>query len=157
MAASEPAGAGRSIPHLNHFIGGQWVASGSGKSFPAFNPATGEIIAHLAEGDREDADRAIEAANRARDSMRRMSTWDRSRLCRRIADVMETHSDELAHWLSLDQGKPLHGEARAEVAAAITGFQEASEQVKWLESQVIPVEDPNKRVMTFRQARASTP
>lgn len=153
VAASEPAGAGRSIPYLKHFIGGQWVESGSGRTFPAFNPATGEIIAHLAEGDREDADRAIGAANRARDTMRRMSTWDRSRLCRRIADVMEAHRDELAHWLSLDQGKPLHGEARAEVAAAITGFQEAAEQVKWLESQVIPVEDPNKRVMTFRQAR----
>lgn len=153
VAASEPAGAGRSIPHLKHFIGGQWVESGSGRTFPAFNPATGDIIAHLAEGDREDADRAIGAANRARDTMRRMSTWDRSRLCRRIADVMEAHRDELAHWLSLDQGKPLHGEARAEVAAAITGFQEAAEQVKWLESQVIPVEDPAKRVLTFRQAR----
>jgi acyl-CoA reductase-like NAD-dependent aldehyde dehydrogenase len=153
MAVSEPAGAGRSTPHLKHFIGGEWVESGAGGTFPAFNPATGEVIAQLAEGDRDDADRAIAAANRARDVMRKMSTWDRSRLCRRIADVMEARRDELARWLSLDQGKPLHGEARAEVTAAITGFQEAAEQVKWLESQVIPVEDPAKRVLTFRQAR----
>jgi acyl-CoA reductase-like NAD-dependent aldehyde dehydrogenase len=153
VAASEPSGAGRTIPHLKHLIGGQWVESGSGRTFPAFDPATGDVIAHVAEGDREDADRAVDAANRARDTMRSMSTWDRSRLCRRIADVMEARRDELAHWLSLDQGKPFHSEARAEVAAAITGFQEAAEQVKWLESQVIPVEDPAKRVLTFRQAR----
>jgi acyl-CoA reductase-like NAD-dependent aldehyde dehydrogenase len=153
VAVSEPAGAGRSIPQLKHFIGGEWIDSRSGRTFPAFNPATGAMIAQVAEGDREDADRAIAAANRARDSMRKMSTWDRSRLCRRVADVMEARRDELAHWLSLDQGKPLHSEARAEVTAAITGFQEAAEQVKWLESQVVPVEDPAKRVLTFRQAR----
>ncbi|HET7678210.1 MAG TPA: aldehyde dehydrogenase family protein [Candidatus Limnocylindrales bacterium] len=154
MASSEPAVVSSgAAPRFGHFIGGRWVESASGRSFPATNPATGAVLAQLAEGDVEDADRAIEAARAARESMRRLSTWDRSRLCLRIADVMERHRDELARWLSLDQGKPLHAEAEAEVSAAIAGFHEAAEQVKWLETSVIPVEDPNKRVMTFRQAR----
>jgi acyl-CoA reductase-like NAD-dependent aldehyde dehydrogenase len=141
------------IEPLRLFVNGEWVDGLEGGTFPAFNPATGKVIAQLTEGGREDAERAIEAAGAARDAMRRLSVWDRSRLCRRVADVLEHRRDELARWLSLDQGKPLHTEARDEVTAAITGFHEASEQVKWLESQVIPVEDPRKRVLTFRQSR----
>ena len=45
-------------------IGGQWVDAASGKTFPVENPATGEVIAHVAEGDRQDIDRAVMAARR---------------------------------------------------------------------------------------------
>lgn len=110
-------------------------------------------MALLADGDRDDARRAIAAANEAHTHFGRLSVWDRAALCRRIADVMQRHADRLARVLATEQGKPLEREARAEVAAAIQGFAEASEHIKWLESAVIPVSDPYKRVHTFYQSR----
>ena len=47
------------------FIGGQWVPAASGKTFETINPATEEVIANVAEGDREDVDRAVKAAREA--------------------------------------------------------------------------------------------
>lgn len=141
------------IQTYGHCIGGQWVPSESGETFDAVNPATGEVLARLAKGTREDARRAIAAAQVAKERLASLSTWDRSRLCRRVAEVMERRKDELALTLSLDQGKPLHTEARAEVEFAILGWEEASEHIKWLETSVIPVEAPTKRVFTIRQPR----
>lgn len=139
--------------NLKMYIGGEWVESESGKTFEAHNPATGEVIATLPEGTREDARRAIAAANESKHKIAGMSVWDRSRLCRRIGDVMEERKEELARVLTEDQGKPYHTEALAEVEFAIHGFHNAAEQVKWLETSFIPVEDPNKRVFSFRQPR----
>jgi len=63
-------------PEVNQFISisrkmlidGQWVDAASGKTFPVYNPATGEVMAHVAEGDKEDIDRAVRAARRAFES-----------------------------------------------------------------------------------------
>lgn len=135
------------------YIDGQWVESESGERFEAFNPANRQVIATLPQGTREDARRAIEAANRHKHKIARMSIWDRSRLCHRIAEVMEKRKEELARTLSLDQGKPYFSEALPEVETAINGFHEAAEHIKWLESSFIPVEDVNKRTFTIRQPR----
>ncbi|MBI3947053.1 MAG: aldehyde dehydrogenase [Armatimonadetes bacterium] len=138
---------------LKLFIGGKWVESESGEYFEAQSPATGEVIARLSQGTREDARRAVAAANEARERIAGLSVWERSRLCLRIADVMERRKEELARVLSQDQGKPLRTEAQYEVGRATLGFREAAEQIKWLETSVIPVEDPNKRVFSIRQPR----
>jgi phenylacetaldehyde dehydrogenase len=61
------------------FINGQWADAGSGKTFATPNPATGEILAHIAEGDAEDIDRAVRAARRAFEEgpWGRMTAWGR--------------------------------------------------------------------------------
>lgn len=138
---------------LKMYIDGQWVESESSAYFAAENPATLETIAQVPEGTRADAQRAVAAANKHAPTIARMSVWERSRMCRRIADVMERRATELARVLSQDQGKPLYAEAELEVKTAIEGFREAAEQIKWLEGSTIPVEDANKRVFTFRQPR----
>lgn len=141
------------VPELRHYIDGTWVESESGKTFAAENPATGEIIANLAEGTREDARRAVAAAKKNKSKIAKLSTWERSRLCLRISEVIEKRRDEIARILSQDQGKPLHTEAQWEVNSAIENFRDASEHIKWLEGSTIPTENPNKRVFTFRQPR----
>lgn len=135
------------------YIDGRWVHSRQGATFEGRSPSSGEVLATLAEGSREDAQDAIAAARRGWERLARLSTWDRARMCLRVADVLERRKDELALALSQEQGKPYHTEARAEVAATIEGWRNAADHVKWLETSVIPVEDPHKRVMTFRQAR----
>ena len=141
------------IKSLKMYIGGRWVGSESEKTFEAYNPATNEVIALVPEGTRNDARQAIVAANEHKHKIAGMSVWDRSRLCRRIADVMEQRKEELARVLTQDQGKPYYREALPEVEFAIHGFQNAAEQIKWLETAVIPVENPSKRVFSFRQPR----
>jgi len=135
------------------YVGGRWIEGAGANRFEARSPATGQIIGTLPEGIREDAQLAIAAAHSGRTQLARLSTWDRSSLCARVADVIERRKDELARVLSLEQGKPYHTEARAEVESTIEGWRNAADHVKWLETSVIPVRDPHKRVITIRQPR----
>jgi phenylacetaldehyde dehydrogenase len=96
------------------FIDGQWTDAASGQTFDTPNPATGETLASVAEGDAEDINRAVRAARRAFDDgpWSRMTTSDRGRLIWKIGDLILEHADELAQLESLDNGKPV-GVARA--------------------------------------------
>jgi hypothetical protein len=62
-------------------INGNWVNSISGKTFPTYNPATGEVLAQVAEGDREDIEQAVRAARKAFDNgpWRKMTASQRGR------------------------------------------------------------------------------
>jgi len=90
-------------------INGKWVDSASGKTFASYNPATGQVLANVAEGDREDIDRAVKAARAAFDSgpWSRMSPAGRGKLVWKLADLIEQHLEEFAQLESLDNGKPL--------------------------------------------------
>lgn len=138
---------------VKHFIGGQYTLSRNGKVFQAFSPSSGERLAEIAEGDRDDARSAIAAARRGFQNLARLTRWERSRLCERIALEIEKRAEDLAITLAMEQGKPLNTEARGEVAAAASGFREAGELIKWMEGSFIPVEDRDKRAVSFRQAR----
>ena len=96
------------------FIDGQWTEAASGKTFATPNPATGETLANVAEGDAEDIDRAVRAARRAFESgpWGRLTPSERGRLIWKIGDLILEHADELAQLESLDNGKPV-GVARA--------------------------------------------
>jgi phenylacetaldehyde dehydrogenase len=91
------------------FINGEWVEAASGKTFAVYNPATGEVLAQVAEGDKEDIDRAVQAARRSFESSpwRKMTPSERGRLIWKLADLIEQHSEEFAQLESLDNGKPL--------------------------------------------------
>ena len=90
------------------FIGGKWVDSVSGKTFPTINPATGQTICQVAEGDKADIDLAVKAARQAFESgpWSKMNASDRGRLLHKLADLVESHKEELAALESLDNGKP---------------------------------------------------
>ncbi len=90
-------------------IGDKWVPCESGKTFPTYNPATGEEIAQIAEADAADVDKAVKAARHAleRGAWRKTSASERGRLLNRLADLIEKHADELATLETLDNGMPL--------------------------------------------------
>src|ERR1700751_1190884 len=91
------------------FINGKWVESASGKTFPTYNPATGEVLAKVAEGDREDINRAVKAARKAFDGgpWAEMPASERGRLIWKLGDLLEQHAEEFSQLESLDNGKPL--------------------------------------------------
>ncbi len=86
-------------------IDGKWVAALSGRTFETINPATGEVLAHVAEADAADINRAVQAARKAFEG-----TWShikpaqRQRFLLRLADLVEAHADELAELEVLNNG-----------------------------------------------------
>ena len=106
------------------FINGQWSDAASGKTFQTPNPATGETLAHIAEGDAEDIDRAVRAARRAFEDgpWSRMTPSERGRIIWRIGDLILEHVDELAQLESLDNGKPFAVAQAADVPLAADLF-----------------------------------
>jgi aldehyde dehydrogenase (NAD+) len=90
-------------------INNQWVTSESGKTFPTINPASGEVIAHVAEAEAADVDKAVAAARNAleRGPWHTTSATERGRLMNRLADLIEQNADEIARLETLDNGMPL--------------------------------------------------
>ena len=89
-------------------IGGEFVDAAEGGTFDTFNPATGALLAQVAEGRAEDVDRAVAAARRASGAWAALDVFERLRMLRRVCEVLRERSDELAMVESLDSGKPLH-------------------------------------------------
>ena len=106
------------------FINGQWCDAASGKTFETPNPATGETLARVAEGDAEDINRAVRAARRAFEEgpWGRMTPSERGRIIWRIGDLILEHADELAQLESLDNGKPFAVAQAADVPLAADLF-----------------------------------
>src|ERR1700689_4364740 len=99
-------------------INNRWIASESGKTFGTINPSTGEEICQIAEADAADVEKAVRAARAAfeRGPWRKIAASERGRLMNRLADLIETHADELARLESLDNGKPFWIARAVEVA-----------------------------------------
>jgi phenylacetaldehyde dehydrogenase len=106
-------------------IDGKWVPAVSGKTFDVIDPATGQVVARVAEGDKEDVNRAVAAARRAFETgpWPAMTPSERGKLVWRIGDLIMKHADELAELESLDNGKPVTIARAADVALAADIFQ----------------------------------
>jgi aldehyde dehydrogenase (NAD+) len=107
-----------------HLIGGRFVPSRSGRTFPVVNPATGETVAHGAEGDSADVDAAVEAAAEAQKAWAKTPSRKRGELVARCGALLNDHVEELARLIALETGKALRTESRVEagVVADIFNF-----------------------------------
>ena len=105
-------------------IDDEWVEAASGKTFPVYNPATGTVLAQVAEADREDVDRAVRAARRAFDAgpWRKMTPSQRGKLMWKLAELVEQHLDEFAELESIDNGKPVAVARVADVPLTVDMF-----------------------------------
>jgi phenylacetaldehyde dehydrogenase len=122
-------------------INGQWVDSASGKTFQVYNPATGDVLAHVAEGDKEDINRAVAAARAAFDTGPWHTTTpsERGKLLWRLADLLEKNAQEFAELESLDNGKPLTIAAGADVPLAVDMFRYMAGWATKIEGNTIPL------------------
>ncbi len=122
-------------------INGKWVDSASGKTFPTYNPATGEVLSNVAEGDREDIDRAVKAARAAFETgpWARISPSERGRMMWRLADLIEKHTEEFAQLESLDNGKPLKIARIADLPLAVDHFRYYAGWATKIEGNTIPM------------------
>ncbi|MGR3342559.1 MAG: aldehyde dehydrogenase family protein [Paracoccaceae bacterium] len=127
-----------------HLIGGRWVEAASGKTFPVYNPATEEVIAHVAEGDAEDIDRAVKAARQAFESgpWPNLTPAERGRMIWRLGDLIYEHLEELAQLESLDNGKPFTVARAADVPLSADIFQYMAGWTTKMEGNTIPLSVP---------------
>jgi acyl-CoA reductase-like NAD-dependent aldehyde dehydrogenase len=139
------------VKTLENFIGGAWVESTGKSAREIISPVTGEKLADAPNASDEDIDRAAQAAREAQPGWAALSAWDRARVCHAIADEIEERKEWFARELSLEQGKPYTAEAIPDIEETAENFRLAAEDVKRMETAIIPSQDVNKRILTFRK------
>jgi len=132
------------------FIDGKWTPGGSGRRVDVTDPATGDVIAGMAQADDADVRRAIETAQAAAPEWAAMTAGDRARILRRWYDLIVENADDLAAILTGEQGKPF-AEARGEILYGAGFVEWSSEEAKRIYGEVIPTNNRDRRLVTIRQ------
>src|SRR5436190_17655041 len=136
---------------LDNFVGGTWVAGTGDSARTIVSPVTGKTLAEAPDASPADVDAAVAAARRAQPVWAARSAWERAEICHAIADLIAERRERFAHELTLEQGKPYATEALADIDETAENFRIAAEDVKRMETAVIPSQDPAKRILTFRK------
>jgi aldehyde dehydrogenase (NAD+) len=125
-------------------IGGKWVASVSGKTFATLNPATGQEICQVAEGDKADVDLAVKAARKAFEEgpWSKMSAAERGRFINKLADLIDKNAEELAALESLDNGKPYLDALNADLPLTSKCYRYYAGWTDKIHGKTIPIEGP---------------
>ncbi len=123
------------------FIGGKWVDAASGKTFPTINPATGETITVIAEGDARDAAAAVEAAQKAFHSgpWPEMSAADRAKILWKIGDLVDRYNEELGTLETLDNGKPIFESRQIDMPMTAEVFRYYAGWATKIHGETVPV------------------
>jgi aldehyde dehydrogenase (NAD+) len=130
------------VPDQKMFIDGRSVDSVSGKMFPTLNPATGDTICQVAEGDKADVDLAVKAARKAFESgpWSKMNASDRARLINKLADAIEANAEELATLESLDNGKPFTDSLNIDLPLTVKCFRYFAGWADKVQGKTIPID-----------------
>jgi succinate-semialdehyde dehydrogenase / glutarate-semialdehyde dehydrogenase len=130
------------------YVGGAWTPAA--KRFAVRNPATGEVLAQVADLDAATARRAIETAHDALPAWRAKTAKERAGLMRRWFDLILANQDDLAMIMTAEQGKPL-AETRGEVAYGASFIEWFAEEGKRIYGDVIPTFAPGKRIIVTKE------
>jgi len=132
------------------FLGGKWVPASSGGRFDVYDPATGEVIASVADGSVEDAIAAVDAADAAAAEWAATAPRHRAEILRAAFELMTARKDELARLISLENGKALT-DAAGEVAYAAEFFRWYSEEAVRAEGTVMTAPSGANRILVVQQ------
>jgi acyl-CoA reductase-like NAD-dependent aldehyde dehydrogenase len=136
---------------LENFVGGTWAPATGDRARTIVSPVTGETLAEAPDASAADVDGAVGAARRAQPAWAARSAWERAEICHSIADLISERREDFARELTLEQGKPYATEALGDIDETAENFRIAAEDVKRMETAVIPSQDPSKRILTFRK------
>ena len=123
--------------NIQLFIDGTWRGASDGETIEILNPATDEVIGHIAKATTTDLDEALAAADRGFEIWSRVSAFDRYKVLRRAADIFRRRGETVAHLLTMEQGKPL-AEARTEAAAACDLIDWFAEEARRSYGRIVP-------------------
>jgi len=122
------------------FIDGEMVDALAGGRLTVLNPHDGSVITEIAEGRREDVDRAVAAARGAFPAWSRLAASDRGRLLLRLADAIDAHAPALAQLESMDTGHPLRDTKNLDVPRTAATFRYFGGMADKVQGSVVPVD-----------------
>ncbi|TJY41333.1 aldehyde dehydrogenase [Cohnella pontilimi] len=137
---------------LRNFIDGKSSESASSRVREILSPVTGEYMYQAPYSTAEEIDAAVSAARKAQPLWESASVWERARVCYAIADAIDRNKEKLCRALTLEQGKPYEAESLPDIEESAELFRIAAEDLKRMETPIIPSMDANKRIFTFRKA-----
>jgi succinate-semialdehyde dehydrogenase/glutarate-semialdehyde dehydrogenase len=132
------------------FIDGKWQKSSSGETYDVINPATEEVIGKVSKANSEDIQKALKSAEKGLKIWRNTSPWDRSKIIRKISELMKQRVDVLSKWLTLEVGKPLT-EGPGEIGGAADIFEWNSEETKRIFGEINQSRFPNTKIHVIYQ------
>ncbi len=124
---------------MNMLIDGQWVDASSGECMEIRNPGSGEILGTVPKATIQDVERAVAAAQKGKEAMRKLTALQRFEVLMRVAQAMESRVPELGKLLAQENGKPIV-QTRAEVAVTASIFRGFAEESKRIFGRVMPVD-----------------
>ena len=124
-------------PNTQLYIDGVWRNASGDRNLPVRNPATGEVIGHVAYASIADLDDALAGAERGFAAWRRVSAFERYKIMRRAAQLLRERVDLVARCMTMEQGKPL-AEARMEVLSGADTIDWFAEEGRRAYGRVIP-------------------
>jgi len=129
-------------PDTNYklFIDGKWVDGKEGKTFKAYNPSSGELLATCVDAGKEDVDKAVAAAWKAFETWKHVSPQERSRLLLKIADLIDANAERLAMVETLDNGKPIRETLAIDVPLSSDHFRYFAAAVRTEEGQAVMID-----------------
>ncbi len=135
---------------FGQFINGKWIKSSSGETYEVINPATEEIIGNASKACKEDIDKALQSAKKGFEIWKNTSPWERSRIIRKISDLMRKKNETLAKWLTLEVGKPIN-EAIGEAKGSADIFEWSSEEAKRIYGETLQGRTADTRIHVYYQ------
>ncbi len=132
------------------YINGTWLSASPEETLAVTNPATGEVLAHVAKVGAAETQHAIDAAQFAMQSWQQQSAKTRANILRRWFDLVMANQEDLAIIMTAEQGKTL-AESRGEVAYGASYIEWFAEQAKRIDGDVIPAPGPDKRIICIKQ------
>src|SRR6202044_533701 len=118
--------------------------------FAVKNPATGEILAEVADLGEAETQRAVEAAAAAFGAWKKKTAKERAGVMRKWFDLLMANQEDLARLMTAEQGKPL-AETRGEIAYGASFIEWFAEEAKRIYGDVIPTNQAGRRIVVLKE------
>ena len=130
---------------FGQYINGKWQKSSDGETYDVINPATEEVLGKASKASEEDVAKALNSAQNGLEIWKKTPPWQRSKIIRKISDLIRDRKQKLAQWLALEVGKPIK-EGIGEVEGAADIFEWNSEETKRIYGQIVESRFENTRM-----------
>ncbi|HZB60245.1 MAG TPA: aldehyde dehydrogenase family protein, partial [Actinomycetota bacterium] len=134
-----------------HFIGGDWTTSSGGVTYEDLDPWSGQVVARAAAGTREDARRAVEAAQAAFPAWSQAPPAERQRVLLAAADILERRADEVAGLLARETGCCIYGFGMFQLGFVPGLLRQAAALAYSPIGQILPSDLPGAMAMGLRR------
>ncbi len=125
------------IPEFRMLVGGSWISSSTGRTFPVDSPIDDTVVARVQSASASDVDAAVEAAHSARRKIRDIPAIDRIDILNRARHIIRDHREDFASTLTLEAGKPASS-ALGEVSASLDRIKMTMEEARSIFGEYVP-------------------